>query len=138
MFNHTFLDSWGAVSSELESGITQIITNSRKISQKMEMLTTELLSFKVQLLESLQNLLKAASSSLNQQTLPSIINSFEEEAKISKEKLFRLRLHQILKRKVVKKRKESVLHSSLEQDREEISQLERSVILIEKDLGMEN
>jgi hypothetical protein len=43
-----------------------------------------------------------------------------------------------LKRKVVRKRKESVLQSSLEQDREEISQLERSVILIEKDLGMEN
>ena len=38
----------------------------------------------------------------------------------------------------MRKRKESVLQSSLEQDREEISQLERSVILIEKDLGMEN
>ncbi len=49
-----------------------------------------------------------------------------------------MRLHQILKKKVVRKRKESVLHSSLEQDKEEISQLERSVILIEKDLGLEN
>jgi hypothetical protein len=77
MFNHTFLDSWGALSSELESSITQIITNSRKISQKMELLTTELLSFKVQLLESLQNLLKTASSTLTQQTLPFIINAFE-------------------------------------------------------------
>lgn len=46
MRNHLFIDSLNALASGLETKVFHILTRSRKVSEKMETLTMELLDFK--------------------------------------------------------------------------------------------
>ena len=89
----------------------------------------EVLHFKCGILDNLVKFVNrgGAGEGLKQQ--------LEEEKEKSEVQLQKYRLHQILKKKVVRKRRESVLGNEMG---EEVSQLEQSIVMIEKDLGIEN
>ena len=141
MRNHLFIDSLNALASGLETKVFHMLTRSRKVSEKMETLTMELLDFKCALYENIaafvsqcQEAVGAKNWELTAQTLEGL----KAEITANNDRLCRHRLHQILKNKADRQRRESMLASSLSvQQNGQLSELEKSVLLIEKDLGIE-
>lgn len=76
MRNHLFIDSLNALASGLETKVFHILTRSRKVSDKMETLTMELLDFKCALYQNIaafvtqcQEIVSSKSTALLAQTL---------------------------------------------------------------------
>lgn len=116
MRNHLFIDSLNALASGLETKVFHILTRSRKVSDKMETLTMELLDFKCALYQNIaafvgecREAVSAKSCALVAQTLEGL----KEEINANSDRLCRHRLHHILRNKADRQRKESMLASSL-------------------------
>lgn len=142
MRNHLFIDSLNALASGLETKVFHILTRSRKVSHKMETLTMELLDFKCALYQNLAAFVTQchqADSSQSARLTAQTLEGLKEEITANSDRLCRYRLHQILKNKAERQRRESMLASSMSlAPNEQLSELEKSIVLIEKDLGIES
>lgn len=100
-----------------------------------------LLDFKCSLFENIAKFMANSqdnSSNKIANALAQTLEGLKQEINTTNDRLYRYRLHHILKNKANKKRKESMLASSLSaHHNEELSDLEKSIVLIEKDLGIE-
>jgi hypothetical protein len=141
MRNHLFIDSVNALASDLETSVFHVLTRSHKVSDKMETLTMQLLDFKCVLFQNIAQFIaqsQQAASPKNADSAAQAIDGLRAEVTAISDRLCRYRLHQILKNKAEKRRRQSMLSSSLSlcQD-EELTDLEKSIVLIERDLGIE-
>jgi hypothetical protein len=141
MRNHLFIDSLNALASGLETKVFHILTRSRKVSDKMETLTVELLDFKCALYQNIAAFVTQCQQAAGVQTAlltAQTLEGLKEEISANSDRLCRHRLHLILKNKAERQRRESMLASSLSvSPNEQLSSLEKSILLIEKDLGIE-
>lgn len=100
-----------------------------------------LLQFKTGIYQNISQFItqsQEAVSNKNTALIVQVIEGLKEEITANNDRLCRYRLHHILKNKADKKRKESMLASSLSvQHDETLTDLEKSIVMIEKDLGIE-
>lgn len=116
MRNHLFIDSLNALASGLETKVFHILTRSRKVSDKMETLTMELLDFKCALYQNIAAFVtqyQQTNSNQSAQLIAQTLEGLKEEITVNSDRLCRYRLHHILKSKADRQRRESMLASSL-------------------------
>jgi hypothetical protein len=119
MFTHIL----NGITSDLEVKAFKILTHRNRPSDKMETLTMEMLNFKCEVYQSIVKFIRDWQKDSGRGRVESsqILSELEQEISSNHDKLYRYRLHHILKSKAAKRRKQSMLMSTNFPEDQEIS-----------------